>query len=106
MRGDDRGDGRAYPGRAYPCGGSQNGAVFDESSLRSQENRRENMSRRGLLAALSAIGLAVLAGPATAADVTPQRLQNTASEPQNWLMVHHDYDNSRHSPLKEINRDT
>jgi alcohol dehydrogenase (cytochrome c) len=63
------------------------------------------MSRRGLLAALSAIGLAAVSGPAAAADVTPQRLQNTASEPQNWLMVHHDYDNSRHSALKEINRD-
>src|SRR5260370_4508219 len=30
---------------------------------------------------------------------------NESSEPQNWLMIHHDYDNSRHSSLKEINRD-
>ena len=43
--------------------------------------------------------------PALAADVTAQRLLNTADEPQNWLTVHHDYNNSRHSPLKEVNRD-
>jgi alcohol dehydrogenase (cytochrome c) len=33
-------------------------------------------------------------------------LINAAGEPQNWLMVHRDYDNSRHSSLHEINRDT
>jgi alcohol dehydrogenase (cytochrome c) len=43
--------------------------------------------------------------PALAADVTAQRLLNTADEPQNWLTVHHDYNNSRHSPLKDVNRD-
>jgi alcohol dehydrogenase (cytochrome c) len=53
--------------------------------------------------ALTAIGLAAIVGPATAADVTPERLLNSTSDPQNWLMVHRDYDNSRHSGLKEIN---
>ncbi len=53
-----------------------------------------------------AIALAAAAAPGLAADVTSQRLQNPAAEPQNWLMVHHDYDNSRHSQLKDINRDT
>src|SRR5260370_38589967 len=58
-----------------------------------------------LAAALWSIGLAAIA-PAIAADVTPQRLVNASDEPQNWLMIHHDYDNSRHSALKKINRDT
>jgi len=64
------------------------------------------MSRKGLLAALASIAFAGVAVPASAADVTQERLQNAANEPQNWLMVHHDYDNSRHSSLKEVNRDT
>jgi alcohol dehydrogenase (cytochrome c) len=55
--------------------------------------------------ALSAIDLAATV-PATAADVTFERLRNAPAEPQNWLMVHHDYGNSRHSSLAEINRET
>jgi alcohol dehydrogenase (cytochrome c) len=53
--------------------------------------------------ALTAIGLAAIVSPATAADVTPERLLNSPNDPQNWLMVHRDYDNSRHSGLKDIN---
>jgi alcohol dehydrogenase (cytochrome c) len=52
------------------------------------------------------IAAAVAATPALAAEVTSQRLQNPAAEPQNWLMVHHDYNNSRHASLAQINRDT
>jgi alcohol dehydrogenase (cytochrome c) len=55
--------------------------------------------------ALTAIGLAAIASPAKAADVTPERLLNSSNDPQNWLMVHRDYDNSRHSGLKDINKD-
>ena len=55
------------------------------------------------VSALTAIGLAAIVSPATAADVTSERLTNSTSEPQNWLMVHRDYDNSRHSGLKDIN---
>lgn len=62
------------------------------------------MSKRALASILSSIGLAAIALPAYAADVTPQRLLNSAGEPQNWLMVHRDYNNSRHSPLKDINK--
>jgi glucose dehydrogenase len=62
------------------------------------------MIRKTLLTALSSIGIAIVAVPAFAADITPERLQNARGEPQNWLMVHRDYDNSRHSPLSEINR--
>ena len=63
------------------------------------------MSTTCNLAALGSICLAVAALPALAADVTPQRLLDPPAEPQNWLMVHRDYDNSRHSPLKDVNRD-
>ena len=62
------------------------------------------MSERSILAALSSIALAGCISQALAADVTQQRLQNTAAEPANWLMVHRDYGNSRHSPLDQINR--
>jgi alcohol dehydrogenase (cytochrome c) len=56
------------------------------------------------LGVLAAIGFAATVHPATAADVTADRLLNAAKDPQNWLMIHRDYDNSRHSPLSEINR--
>ncbi len=62
------------------------------------------MSKHGLVTALVSFGLATFATAAVAADVTQERLLNAANEPQNWLMVHRDYDNSRHSPLKDINR--
>jgi alcohol dehydrogenase (cytochrome c) len=50
--------------------------------------------------------IAAVARPVAAADVSTERLLNAPNDPQNWLMVHRDYNNSRHSPLKEINRDT
>ena len=62
------------------------------------------MSGKSLLTALSSIALAGLASQALAADVTQQRLENAASEPQDWLMVHRDYGNGRHSPLDQVNR--
>jgi alcohol dehydrogenase (cytochrome c) len=61
------------------------------------------MSATGRLIALASIGLVVLAAPAFGADVTYERLLNAPNEPENWLMVHRDYDNSRHSPLTAIN---
>jgi alcohol dehydrogenase (cytochrome c) len=48
----------------------------------------------------------ILASPAFAADVTPERLVNADKEPQNWLMNHRTYDGQRFSPLTHINRDT
>ncbi len=48
----------------------------------------------------------MLASPAFAADVTPERLVNADKEPQNWLMNHRTYDGQRFSPLTRINRDT
>ena len=47
----------------------------------------------------------ILAWPAMAADVTPERLLNPDREPQNWLMNHRTYDGQRFSPLTRITRD-
>src|SRR5215469_5371922 len=61
---------------------------------------RHHSIRGALLAAT------VLATPAFAADVTPERLVNADKEPQNWLINHLTYDGQRFSPLARINRDT
>src|SRR5260370_19214521 len=61
------------------------------------------MFTTGRLAALASISLAAFAMPALAADVTYEPLLNAPNEPENWLMVHRDYNNSRHSPLTTIN---
>src|SRR5262249_30645727 len=50
-------------------------------------------------------GTALIAMPAVAADVTPDRLINADKEPQNWLMNHRTYDGQRYSPLARINRE-
>jgi alcohol dehydrogenase (cytochrome c) len=62
--------------------------------------RRNSLIQNALLAAT------MLATPAVAADVTPDRLVNADKEPQNWLMNHRTYDGQRFSPLAPINRDT
>ncbi len=62
-------------------------------------NRRTAFIRGTLLAAT------LLAPPAIAAEVTPDRLLNPDREPQNWLMNHRTYDGQRFSPLARINRD-
>src|SRR6202045_4287774 len=47
----------------------------------------------------------VVAWPALASEVTPERLANPDREPQNWLMNHRTYDGQRYSPLGRINKD-
>src|ERR1700730_4746003 len=66
-------------------------------------NGRKCMSTKRRLAALASLSFAALAMPAFAADVTFERLLNAPNDPANWLMVHRDYNNSRHSPLTDIN---
>jgi alcohol dehydrogenase (cytochrome c) len=65
------------------------------------------MTRRSTLALAARTLLAsaafVLAVPAFAADVTPERLANPDKEPQNWLMNHRSYDSQRYAPLDKIN---
>ena len=63
------------------------------------------MSRRLVLAAVSSIGLAAAATPALAIDTTADNLLNSPNNANNWLMVHRDWNNSRHSPLAIINKD-
>src|SRR5260221_14778604 len=46
----------------------------------------------------------VVAWPALAADVTPERLLNPDKEPQNWLMNPRTCDGQRYSPLARISR--
>src|SRR5258708_20260915 len=60
--------------------------------------KRTGFIRSTLLAAT------MLASPAFAADVTPDRLLNADREPQNWLMNHRTYDGQRFSPLARIDK--
>jgi alcohol dehydrogenase (cytochrome c) len=45
------------------------------------------------------------AAPASAAEVTSERLVNADKEPGNWLMNHRTYSGQRFSPLARINQD-
>jgi alcohol dehydrogenase (cytochrome c) len=64
------------------------------------------MARRKVSFQAAFLAGSMLAGPAMAADVTPDRLAKADNEPQNWLMNHRTYDGQRFSPLARINRDT
>src|SRR2546427_12486247 len=64
--------------------------------------RSPNMTAHKLLAA-SFLSLALLAPLAVRAQVTPQRLLDSAKEPQNWLMYSGDYAGRRYSSLEQIN---
>src|SRR5690349_4662860 len=55
-----------------------------------------------LATAISGIFMAAGSVGASAAEVTFERLLNP--EPQNWLMVHHDYTSQRYSTLDQINK--
>jgi len=48
--------------------------------------------------------LVLLASPLAAAEVTSQRLEHAASEPQNWLMYSGAYNSQRYSGLGQINK--
>jgi len=63
---------------------------------------RSNQLR--LFKAMLVAGTALVAMPALAADVTPERLLNADKEPHNWLMNHRTYDGQRYSPLERINK--
>jgi alcohol dehydrogenase (cytochrome c) len=63
------------------------------------------MTRRiGSIRIVLLSGSMLIAAPALAADVTPERLLNPDKEPQNWLMNHRTYDGQRFSPLDKINK--
>jgi alcohol dehydrogenase (cytochrome c) len=62
------------------------------------------IAARSIRMALLAGSAMLAAGPALAADVTPERLVNADKEPHNWLMNHRTYDGQRFSPLERINK--
>lgn len=59
--------------------------------------------QKGLMIAAAGTLAAMLAAPAFAGDVTPDRLVNSEAEPQNWLNHHGNYETHRYSGLKQIN---
>jgi alcohol dehydrogenase (cytochrome c) len=63
------------------------------------------MARRNISLQAAFLAGSMMAWPALAADVTPDRLVNADKEPQNWLMNHRTYDAQRYSPLDKINKD-
>src|SRR5262252_4301691 len=70
-----------------------------------KSSKGENDMKRSIRKAALLCGAALLASPALAADVTPDRLANPDKEPQNWLMNHRTYDAQRYSPLARITKD-
>jgi alcohol dehydrogenase (cytochrome c) len=55
---------------------------------------------------MSSLLIATALTPLRAADMTFERALGAASEPQNWLLHHGNYEGHRFSQLKEINTDT
>src|SRR5947207_4171635 len=60
----------------------------------------------GMIAGIGAtfvlLTIAACAAPSAGAQVTPQRLLDSAKEPQNWLMYSGDYAGRRYSTLEQI----
>src|SRR5258705_8947533 len=69
-----------------------------------QRYREDNMPIRHHSIRHALLAATMLASPAVAADVTPERLVNADREPQNWLMNHRTYDGQRFSPLARIDK--
>src|SRR6201993_576365 len=70
-----------------------------------KQHGRDTMKKRTAFIRSALLAATMLASPALAADVTPDRLLNPDKEPQNWLMNHRTYDGQRFSPLDVINKD-
>ena len=62
------------------------------------------MARHKVSIHAACLASSILAWPAMAADVTPERLLNPDREPHNWLMNHRTYDGQRFSPLAQIDK--
>jgi alcohol dehydrogenase (cytochrome c) len=62
------------------------------------------MKTVNFLSAAAAAGVATFALAANAAPTTPERLLNSANEPQNWLMTLSNYSNWNYSKLSQINK--
>src|SRR5271169_5878162 len=64
---------------------------------------RTLMMKSLLSASLAFLAASILAAPNAQAQVTPQRLLDSAKEPQNWLMYSGDYSGHRFTTLDQIN---
>jgi alcohol dehydrogenase (cytochrome c) len=93
---------KAQPILRIPLLIKTNPAPEQTAGIRHPENTMTKCTRSIRNALL---GATILAAPAFAADVTPERLLNPDKEPQNWLMNHRTYDGQRYSPLARISRD-
>src|SRR5260370_10443125 len=74
-------------------------------SSRRSKKWEEIMTRHSCSIRNALLAATLLASPAFAADVTPERLLNPDKEPQNWLLTRRTYDGQRFSPLARINKD-
>jgi len=75
--------------------------------MSAQTGKRRGLGMRisgeAMTALLVGFLLGGLAASTASAQVTPQRLLDSAKEPQNWLMYSGDYAGHRHSTLRQIN---
>src|SRR5215831_6752771 len=76
----------------------------DQAAATRSANR--NYRERKMISAISAISAVAFLCLAVSlsAQVTPDRLANASSEPQQWMMYSGAYDGSRFSPLDQINK--
>ena len=65
----------------------------------------ERLGFAGLMGTTALAATLTICTPASAAEVTYQRLLNASAEPQNWLMRMGNYANWNHSALTQINHD-
>jgi len=80
------------------------GALLTEAAAHAHLGWVEVASKPRLVGrAATSLMLAALVASGARAQVTPQRLVDSAKEPQNWLMYSGDYAGHRHSALDEIN---
>src|SRR5262245_6782689 len=87
--------------RAAPHPGHDTGKWH--SATNQDQSRRKPMNKH-IRKCLLASAAVIVAAPAYAAEVTPDRLANPDKEPHNWLMNHRTYDAQRYSPLDKINK--
>src|SRR5467141_236800 len=84
-----------------------NRAIEGRSIAQTSRDGAEFLASPGMTirigATLVLLAIATWAAPSLNAQVTPQRLLDSAKEPQNWLMYSGDYAGRRFSTLEQIN---
>jgi alcohol dehydrogenase (cytochrome c) len=86
---------------------SMNRAIEGRAIAQTSRDGAEFLASLGMTAGIGAtfvfLAIATWAAPSGRAQVTPQRLLDSAKEPQNWLMYSGDYAGRRFSALEQIN---